>query len=272
MQLIDGWTRTVAGMLESAYRLGTLMREALDRYPWPAFGDWLAGVPAASPASTTECRVALVVGDGALSAAIARRLETTGHRVVTAAGGTCCAGSPWAAPGGAVRACDARDLEACKRVVSEVLAAHGRIDVLVNCLPDGSEDCSAQAQLDAVFNLSKSALETMVARGYGRIVNVLAPARGGTGLTVTPAKAGVLGFSRSLAREVAAKGVTVNVVSPGFLAGDRGTDSAEVLPRIPAGRLARPEDIAGAVAFLASEASAYITGTELAVNGGLGIP
>lgn len=272
VELIEGWTRTVAGMLESAYRLGTLTREALDRYPWPALGDWRAAVPAASPAPAGESRVALVAGEGALCTAIARHLEAAGYRVVVAASGACRAGPTAAATGGAPRACDTRDLAACNRVVADVLETYGRIDVLVNCLPDGDEDCSPQAQLDAVFYLSKSALETMVARGYGRIVNVLAPARGGTGLTVTPAKAGVLGFSRSLAREVAARGVTVNVVAPGYLAGDRGTDTAGVLPRIPAGRLAQPEDVAGAVVFLASEASAYITGTELAVNGGLGLP
>jgi acetoacetyl-CoA reductase len=131
--------------------------------------------------------------------------------------------------------------------------------------------------LDSVFNVTRHVIEGMVERGWGRVLNISSvnATRGQFGQTnYSAAKAGILGFTKSLAQEVIKKGVTVNAVSPGYVqtemvAAIREDVRQQIVAQIPAGRLAMPEEIADAVAFLASENAAYITGTNLAVNGGL---
>ena len=131
--------------------------------------------------------------------------------------------------------------------------------------------------LDGVFNLCRHVVDGMAARGHGRIVNI-SSINGQTGqfgqTNYAAAKAGMHGFTMSLAREVARKGVTVNSISPGYIDTEmtraiREDVREQIVGGIPAGRMGQPEDIARAVAFLTADASDYVTGVNLPVNGGL---
>ena len=134
-----------------------------------------------------------------------------------------------------------------------------------------------QTNLSSVYHLSKAMLRTMLKKRFGRIINIgsVVGSMGNAGQTnYCAAKAGLIGFSKALAKEVASRGITVNVVAPGFIATDMTEVLSEelknnLLTQIPAGRLGEPKDIAKAVAFLASDDSAYINGTTLHVNGGM---
>lgn len=185
-------------------------------------------------------------------------------------------------------ALDVADFEACARAVADLLARHGRLDVLVNSagitrdstlrkMERAQWDAVLSVNLDSLFNLCKHAVEPMVAQGYGRIINI-SSINGQTGqfgqTNYAAAKAGVHGFTMALAREVAAKGVTVNSVAPGYCDTPMvqtipGPIREKILQQIPVGRIAQPEEIAHAVAFLAAEGSGYVTGALLPVNGGL---
>jgi 3-oxoacyl-[acyl-carrier protein] reductase len=183
---------------------------------------------------------------------------------------------------------DVADAAAVKRVVDAVAAAHGRIDHLVNnagITRDGllmrmrEEDWDAvlRVNLTGTFNFSKAVIRTMIAAKYGRIVNIASV----TGLmgnagqaNYAASKAGVIAFARSLAREVGARGITVNAVAPGFIA----TAMTEGLPEdtkkafleiIPMKKFGLPKDVASAVLFLLSDDAAYITGQVVSVNGGM---
>ena len=134
-----------------------------------------------------------------------------------------------------------------------------------------------QTNLSSVYHLSKAMLRTMMKKRFGRIINIgsVVGSMGNAGQTnYCAAKAGLIGFSKALAKEVASRGITVNVVAPGFIATDMTEVLSEelknnLLTQIPAGRLGEPKDIAKAVAFLASDDAAYINGTTLHVNGGM---
>jgi NAD(P)-dependent dehydrogenase (short-subunit alcohol dehydrogenase family) len=174
--------------------------------------------------------------------------------------------------------------------VHRALQEFGRIDILANNagitqpkrVPEitvADWDKVLGVNLKGTFLCSKSVLPTMLAQGYGRIVNLssVSAKRGGGvfgGAHYSAAKAGILGFAKTLAREVAAKGITVNSVAPGLVATDiRGgledpETQDEMAKDIPAKRLAKPEEVAAAIAFLASEDAAYITGEEIDINGG----
>ncbi len=184
--------------------------------------------------------------------------------------------------------CDVSDFDACKNMAEIIENETGRIDVLVNCagitrdamlrkLEQENWDAVIDTNLDSVFNVTRNFVDGMIKRNYGRIINISSVngQKGQFGQTnYSSAKAGMIGFSRSLAIELADKGITVYCVCPGYV----GTSMVEAIPeevkqgiisQIPCGRLATPAEIANAVGFLASRDSAYITGTELAVNGGL---
>lgn len=134
-----------------------------------------------------------------------------------------------------------------------------------------------QTNLSSVYHLSKAMLRTMMKKRFGRIINIgsVVGSMGNAGQTnYCAAKAGLIGFSKALAKEVASRGITVNVIAPGFIATDMTEVLSEelknnLLTQIPAGRLGEPKDIAKAVAFLASDDAAYINGTTLHVNGGM---
>lgn len=180
------------------------------------------------------------------------------------------------------------DEQSIDSVLEQIRGEFGDIDILVNnagITRDGllmrmkDEDWFdiMQTNLTSVYRLSKAMLRTMMKKRYGRIITIgsVVGSMGNPGQTnYCAAKAGLIGFSKALAKEVASRGITVNVVAPGFI----GTDMTEILTdeqkagilaNVPAGRLGEPKDIANAVAFLASEDASYITGTTLHVNGGL---
>ncbi len=183
---------------------------------------------------------------------------------------------------------DVTDFAAMGEMVRKIEADHGPVSVLVNCagitrdstfrkMTPEQWSSVLSTNLDSVFNVTRHVIDGMVEGGWGRIVNISSvnAVRGQFGQTnYAAAKAGILGFTKSLAQEVVRKGVTVNAVSPGYVQTDmvmaiREDVRQKIVAEIPAGRLARPEEVADAVAFLASENAAYITGTNLAVNGGL---
>jgi acetoacetyl-CoA reductase len=242
-------------------------------------------------------RVALVTGGvGGIGTAICRRLAADGLLVIA---NYAIPGSEekWrasmAAAGFDATSCalafgDVTDFDAMGAMVKAIAAEHGPVSVLVNCAGITRDSTFRKmtgeqwhsvisTNLDGVFNVTRHVIDAMVERGWGRIVNISSvnATRGQFGQTnYAAAKAGILGFTKSLAQEVVRKGITVNAISPGYVQTDmvmaiRQDVREKILAEIPAGRLARPEEIADAVAFLASEKSAYITGTNLAVNGGL---
>ena len=180
------------------------------------------------------------------------------------------------------------DETSIENVLKQIKAEFGDIDILVNNagitrdnllmrMKDDEWLDIMQTNLTPVYRLSKAVLRAMMKKRQGRIINIgsVVGSMGNPGQTnYCAAKAGVIGFSKALAKEVAARGITVNVVAPGFIATDMTnalTDEqkANNVNNIPANRLGEPEDIANAVSFLASDNASYVTGTTLHVNGGL---
>jgi acetoacetyl-CoA reductase len=242
-------------------------------------------------------RIALVTGGvGGIGTAICKRLAQDGHFVVAnyAIPGTeerwhtamNAAGLNGSTSGLAFG--DVTDYAAMGDMIAKIEAEHGPVEILVNCAGITRDSTFRKmtpeqwravlsTNLDSVFNVTHHVIETMMERGWGRIVNISSvnAVRGQFGQTnYAAAKAGILGFTKSLAQEVVKKGVTVNAISPGYVETDmvmaiREDVRQKIVSEIPAGRLAMPDEIADAVAFLVSEKAAYITGTNLAVNGGL---
>jgi len=173
-------------------------------------------------------------------------------------------------------------------MVRTIEREHGKVDILVNCAgitrdatfrrmsPDQWRAVMS-TNLDSVFNVTRHVIDAMIEAGWGRVINISSvnAIRGQFGqCNYAAAKAGILGFTKSLAQEVVKKGVTVNAISPGYVQTEmvmaiREDVRQKIVAEIPAGRLAMPEEVADAVAFLASDNAAYITGTNLSVNGGL---
>ncbi|WP_058834822.1 acetoacetyl-CoA reductase [Luteimonas abyssi] len=239
-------------------------------------------------------RIAVVTGGlGGLGTAICRRLAQQGLRVIAAdldARPEAIAAFDTAVAGLDVShaSLDVADDAACAAFVAGIQARHGRLDVLVNNAGITRDvtlrkmtrvqwDAVIDVNLGSVFNLCRPAVEGMVARGYGRIVN-LSSVNGQTGqfgqTNYSAAKAGMHGFTMALAREVARKGVTVNTVSPGYcetalVAAMPQAIRDGIVEQIPVGRLGQPDDIARAVAFLTAEDAGFITGATLPINGGL---
>lgn len=180
------------------------------------------------------------------------------------------------------------DAAAVDATIDSILKAHGALHVLVNNagitrdtlamrMKDDDWDAVVDTNLKAVFRMSRAVLRPMMKQRYGRIVNITSVV-GGMGnagqANYAAAKAGVAGMTRSLARELGSRSITVNCVAPGFIA----TDMTDALPeaqkaalqqQIPLQRLGQAEEVAHAVAFLASPQAGYITGSELPVNGGM---
>jgi acetoacetyl-CoA reductase len=183
---------------------------------------------------------------------------------------------------------DVTDYGDCEWMMQKLLAEMGRLDVLVNnagITRDRSlrkmtlDDWQAvlRADLDSVFNMSKQAVEPMMAQQWGRIINISSVngQQGAFGQTnYSAAKAGMHGFTKALALEMARHGVTVNTVSPGYLrtkmveAVPSEVMNGKILPQIPMGRLGEPDEIAGLVAYLVSEDAGFMTGSNIAINGG----
>ena len=184
--------------------------------------------------------------------------------------------------------CDVADFDSCHDAVAKISAEIGPIDILINNAgitrdmtfkKMGKVDWDAvmKTNLDSVFNMTKPIVDHMVERGWGRVINVSSVngQKGAFGQTnYSAAKAGMHGFSKALALEVARKGVTVNTISPGYIgtkmvmAIPKEVLDSKIIPQIPLGRLGKPEEVAGLCAYLASEEAAFITGANISINGG----
>ncbi|RIX42486.1 MAG: acetoacetyl-CoA reductase [Rhodocyclales bacterium GT-UBC] len=241
-------------------------------------------------------RVALVTGAlGGLGTAIAQQLALAGHKVVAAYHPEFDKPDEWVKEQEAAGfkdfilvAGDVSDLESSAKMVAEAEAKAGPIDILVNNagitrdrmfakLEKDGWDAVINTNLTSLFNVTKQVSAKMAERGWGRIVNIASVngVKGQAGQTnYSAAKAGVIGFSKALAAELATKGVTVNVIAPGYVATKMVTAIREdilkgIVDTVPMKRLAKPEEIGFAVAFLANELSGFTTGATLNINGGL---
>ncbi|GLU35616.1 beta-ketoacyl-ACP reductase [Trinickia caryophylli] len=240
--------------------------------------------------------VAFVTGGmGGLGAAISRRLHDAGMKVLMSHSAHNDHVSTWLMhereAGRVFHAYEANvaDFDSCERCAARVLAEHGRVDVLVNNAGIARDATFAKmtkrewdevmhTDLDALFNVTKQFYGGMLERRFGRIVNIgsVNGSRAAFGqANYASAKAGIHGFTRTLALEGARHGITVNMISPGYLdtamlaAVPKEVMDAKILPQIPVGRLGRPEEVAALVAFLCTDDAAFITGADLAVNGGM---
>ncbi|MGH8657811.1 MAG: acetoacetyl-CoA reductase [Gammaproteobacteria bacterium] len=243
--------------------------------------------------TSLDGRVALVTGgSGGIGAAICLQLAASGAKVATNYRDEQKA-QKWLAETKAkgydftIYRVDVSDFEACQRMAENIEKDLGPIDILVNNagitkdvtlrkMSKEQWDTVLRINLDSVFNVTRHVIQGMMDRGYGRIVNIssINAQKGQVGQSnYTASKAGMHGFTMSLAQEVARKGVTVNTVSPGYI----GTDMVMAVPveirnqiiaQIPVGRLGTPEEVAYLVNFLVSDQASFITGADFAPNGG----
>ena len=237
-------------------------------------------------------QIALVTGASrGIGRAIATTLAAQGYVVIgtaTTESGAAAINEALAPHGGRGIALNVNDVPAVDAAIDAILKEFGGLQVLVNNagitrdqlamrMKDEDWDAVLDTNLKAVFRLSRAVMRPMMKQRYGRIISItsVVGASGNAGqANYAAAKAGLAGMTRALARELGSRNITVNCIAPGFIA----TDMTETLPeaqkaallsQIPLGRLGAPEEIAAAVAFLASSQAGYITGTELHVNGGM---
>jgi acetoacetyl-CoA reductase len=231
---------------------------------------------------------------GGLGEAICIKMAALGYQVVTTYSPGNTRANEWLAQmeqqGYKFRAypCDVADFDSAQACIAQITKELGPVDVLVNNagitrdmtfkkMDKVNWDAVIRTNLDSVFNMTKPVCDGMVERGWGRIINISSVngQKGAFGQTnYSAAKAGMHGFTKALALEVARKGVTVNTISPGYI----GTKmvmaiptevlESKIIPQIPMGRLGKPEEVAGLVAYLASDEAAFLTGANIAINGG----
>ena len=240
-------------------------------------------------------RVALVTGGmGGLGEAICIKLAALGYKVVTTHSPGNTKTQEWLESmrkqGYAFSAfpCDVTDWDSAAACVQKVASEVGPIDVLVNNagitrdmtfkkMDKANWDAVMKANLDSCFNMTKQVCDGMVERGWGRVINISSVngQKGAFGQTnYSAAKAGMHGFTKALALEVARKGVTINTISPGYIgtkmvmAIPKEVLDSKIIPQIPMGRLGKPEEVAGLVAYLSSDEAAFLTGANIAINGG----
>ena len=241
---------------------------------------------------TLQGEIALVTGASrGIGAAIADELAARGATVIgtaTSEAGAQAIGQRLSAHGGEGRVLDVTDGAAVEALIESIVKGHAGLSILVNnagitrdqlLMRMKDEDWQAilDTNLTSVYRTSKAVMRTMMKARKGRIINIasVVGVTGNPGQTnYAAAKAGIIAFSKSLAREIGSRGITVNVVAPGFIDTDMTRTLSEDQRRalegqIALGRLGQPADIAMAVAFLASPAAAYITGETLHVNGGM---
>ncbi|HEX4235522.1 MAG TPA: acetoacetyl-CoA reductase [Caldimonas sp.] len=243
----------------------------------------------------TRGRVALVTGGmGGLGETIATKMVDAGYRVIVTYSPGNTKHREWVAGmkdnGYEILAvqCDVADVDSCTRAVGEVQNKLGAVDILVNNagitrdmtfkkMDKVNWDAVMRTNLDSLFNMSKQVVDGMVERNWGRVINVSSVngSKGAFGQTnYSAAKAGVHGFTKALALEVAKKGVTVNTISPGYIGTKMVTAipeeilNSKILPQIPVGRLGKPDEVAGLIIYLASDEAAFVTGANIAINGG----
>lgn len=239
-------------------------------------------------------KVALVTGGmGGLGVEMCKVLAKSGHIVVTTYSGNeekCSAFlKATTAEGFAFKAykCDITSFDSCAATADKIKNEVGSIDILINnagITKDGMlrkmslEDWNSviNTNLTGIFNITRQVLNDMIEKSWGRIINIssINGQKGQFGqVNYSASKAGVHGFTMALAQEVAKKGITVNTISPGYIATDMVMAVAEdvrnkIIAGIPVGRLGTPSDVAGLVNYLASDAASFMTGADLAINGG----
>jgi acetoacetyl-CoA reductase len=240
-------------------------------------------------------RVALVTGGmGGLGEAVCIKLAALGYKVVTTYSPGNKKVEGWLKStkemGYDFKAyeCDVADFDSAQACVAAVAKEVGQIDVLVNNagitrdmtfkkMDKPNWDAVMHTNLDSVFNMTKPVCDGMVERGWGRIINISSVngQKGAFGQTnYSAAKAGMHGFTKALALEVARNGVTVTTISPGYIGTKmvmeipREVLDSKIIPQIPMARLGKPEEVAGLVAYLSSDEAAFVTGANIAINGG----
>ena len=240
-------------------------------------------------------RVALITGGmGGLGEAICIKMAALGYKVVTTHSPGNTKVDEWLKNmnnmgyGFKAFPCDVTDFDSAKACVETVTREIGPIDVLVynagitrdmtfRKMTKADWDAVIHTNLDSVFNMTKQVMDGMVERKWGRVINVSSVngQKGAFGQTnYSAAKAGMHGFTKALALEVAKQGVTVNTISPGYIGTKMVTAipqdilDSKILPQIPVSRLGKPEEIAGLVAYLASDEAAFVTGANISINGG----
>ncbi len=240
-------------------------------------------------------RIALVTGGmGGLGEAICIKMAKMGYEVATTYSPGNTKATAWLADmkskGYNFRAypCDVTNLESAQACIDQITKEMGPVDVLVNNagitrdmtfkkMDKTNWDAVISTNLDSVFNMTKPVCDGMTDRGWGRVINISSVngQKGAFGQTnYSAAKAGMHGFTKALALEVAKKGVTVNTISPGYIGTQMVTAipqevlDSKIIPQIPMGRLGKPEEVAGLVAYLASDEAAFLTGANIAINGG----
>jgi acetoacetyl-CoA reductase len=233
-------------------------------------------------------------GMGGLGESICTKMADAGYRVIVTHSPGNSKAPEWLANMKArgynfsAYACDVSNFDSCAEAVKKIETQISPIDVLVNNAgitrdmtfkkmgkPDW--DAVISTNLDSVFNMTKLVLDGLVDRGWGRVINVASVngQKGAFGQTnYSAAKAGMHGFTKALALEVAKKGVTVNTISPGYIGTKMVTAIPEniltekILPQLPVGRLGKPEEVAGLIIYLASDEAAFVTGANISINGG----
>jgi acetoacetyl-CoA reductase len=240
-------------------------------------------------------RVALITGGmGGLGETISTKMASAGYKVAVTYSPSNKNSTAWLAEmehqGYRFHAypCDVTDYDSCQKCVASAVEALGPVDILVNNagitkdmtfrrMTKADWDAVVKTNLDSVFNMTKQIYDGMIDRGWGRIINVSSVngSKGAFGQTnYAAAKSGMHGFTKSLALEAAKKGVTVNTISPGYIgtkmvtAIDPEVLNSKILPQIPVSRLGKPEEVAGLIIYLCSEEAAFVTGANIAINGG----
>lgn len=307
--MVDNWNNPLELTLNSFFRMSELANNAMENFINHQNGTigLLFGNPmmhqtpdietnVSVPSRQGTGKVALITGGiGGIGTEICKKLHDNGHQVIaTYISIEAEKAAQWQqdrlVEGLDIELveCDVTCYDTCKKTCKQIEKQFSRIDILVNCagitrdatlrkLQPENWRAVLNTNLNSVFNVTRNVIDGMIKRGYGRIINISSVngQKGQFGQTnYSTAKAGIIGFSKALALEVADSGITVNTVCPGYV----GTSMVEAIPddiknsiiaKIPAGRLAKPVEIAEAVAFLAQENSAYITGSEISINGGL---
>ena len=240
-------------------------------------------------------RIVLVTGGmGGLGEAICKKMAAMDNTVVTTYSPSNKTSAEWLkqmkSEGFTFRAypVDVTDFEACAALIKKIETEVGPVDVLVNNagitrdttfkkMTKVDWDAVMHTNLDSTFNMTKPVMDGMVERGWGRVINISSVngQKGAFGQTnYSAAKAGMHGFTKALALEVARRGVTVNTISPGYIgtkmvmAIDKTVLDTKIIPQIPMGRLGQPDEVAGLVAYLSSVEAAFLTGANIAINGG----
>jgi acetoacetyl-CoA reductase len=240
-------------------------------------------------------RIALITGGtGGLGATITKKMIDGGYDVVVTTSPQNTTVDAWLSDmkerGCNVRAVpiDVSDFDSCSNGVARVQEEAGPVDILINNagitrdrsfknMTKQDWDAVIHTNLDSVFNMTKQVSDGMASRGWGRIVNVSSVngQKGAFGQTnYSAAKAGMHGFTKALARELATKGVTVNTISPGYIGTKMVTAipkeilDTKILPEIPLRRLGTPEEVAGLIIYLCSNEAAFVTGANISINGG----